>query len=86
MHGLPAWRTGSVATPAQLAQTLTLGFDIIAFVKPLNGSIGHFVVLESYDPFSGVVRLSDPLDASTRFYTLSDLYVRWQWSDAVVIG
>ena len=40
-----AWRVGRPGTPAELCRTLQGGWKLIAFVRPTNGNVGHYIVL-----------------------------------------
>jgi len=83
-YGLQAWRAGRPANPMELAQTLRSGSEIIAFVMPSNGPVGHFVVLKGVDD-RGLVWVADPATGRTEPYPLPMLYQGLRWMDAVVV-
>lgn len=82
--GLQAWQAGRPATPQELYGTLSQGAKIIAFVRPSAGPVGHYIVIEGYDPRTGYLVVADPASGMTFPETLSGLYSRWVWVDSVV--
>ena len=84
-YGFRAWQTGRPGSPQELHQTLMGGWKIIAFVRPTNGAVGHFIVLQGMDQ-TGRVVVSDPWTGQTRHQSLHDLYNGWRWFDTVVVG
>lgn len=84
-YRLRAQRAGRPGSPQELAGTLSNGYRIIAFVRPSNGPVGHYIVLQGIDPFGNVV-VSDPWTGGTNRQPLSALYYQWHWMDSVVVG
>lgn len=84
-YGLKAWQAGYPGTPQQLHNTLSTGWKIIAFVKPINGLIGHYIVLEGVDSYGNIVT-GDPANGLTMTYTPQQIYYAWHWLDSVVVG
>lgn len=81
-----AWQTGRIGTPEELYRTLSSGWKIIAFVRPSNGPVGHYIVLQNINPVTGAVIVSDPWTGRTYKNSLSQLYNGWRWGDSVVVG
>ncbi|NOS75507.1 MAG: hypothetical protein HOP36_13455 [Methyloglobulus sp.] len=84
-YGLRAWQAGYPGSPQQLYSTLTSGWKIIAFVRPFNGPVGHYIVLEGIDS-NGNVIVADPASGITAPYTLQQIYYAWRWGDSVIVG
>lgn len=84
-YGLKAWQAGYPGSPLDLFNTLQTGWKIIAFVRPITGPIGHYIVLEGIDN-NGFIIVSDPYTGLTFPNTLNDLYYRWHWGDSIVVG
>jgi Papain-like cysteine protease AvrRpt2 len=84
-YGLRAWQAGYPGSPQQLYSTLTSGWKIIAFVRPFNGPVGHYIVLEGIDS-NGNVIAADPASGITAPYTLEQIYYAWRWGDSVIVG
>lgn len=84
-YGLRSWRAGRPGTVGELVNTLRSGWKLIAFVRPTQGPVGHYVVLQGLTPRGGVI-LSDPWTGMTTEYSPAQLYQRWRWSDSVVVG
>lgn len=84
-YGLRAWQAGYPGSPQQLYSTLTSGWKIIAFVRPFNGPVGHYIVLEGIDS-NGNVIAADPASGITAPYTLQQIYYAWRWGDSVIVG
>lgn len=85
-YGFRAWRAGRPGSPQELFGALGSGWKLIAFVRPSQGAIGHYIVLEGIDPATGAVVASDPWNGSTLAYSLPQLYAGWRWSDSVIVG
>ena len=85
-YGLTAWQAGRPGSPNELYLTLQTGWKIIAFVRPSDGPVGHYVVLQGIDPRGGGIIVSDPANGRTFSASLEELYYRWRWGDSVVIG
>lgn len=45
-YGFRAWQAGRPGSPQELYGTLNGGWKLIAFVRPSNGAVGHFIVLQ----------------------------------------
>ena len=84
-YGLRAWQVGYPGTPQQLYNTLSTGWKIIAFVKPTNGPVGHYIVLEGIDS-NGNIIAGNPATGLTMAYTLNQIYYAWRWGDSVIVG
>ncbi len=84
-YGLRAWAVGRPASPQELYGSLSSGWKMIAFVRPSNGPVGHYIVLQGMDGFGNVI-VSDPWSGATFQAPLNDLYYRWRWGASVVIG
>lgn len=84
-YGMRAWSVGRPGSPQELMRTLRSGWKIIAFVRPGQGPVGHYIVLEGIDYYGNVIA-GDPWNGQTRSYSLNDLYYRWRWADAVIVG
>lgn len=84
-YGFKAWRTGRPGSPAELWRSLIGGWKIIAFVRPTNGQVGHYIVLQGVDPIGNIV-ISDPATGFTYAAPLNELYFGWRWGDSVVVG
>lgn len=85
-YGFRAWRAGRPGTPQELYGTLSSGWKLIAFVRPSNGAVGHYIVLQGIDPMSGGIIVSDPWTGATYVNSLPQLYQGWRWGDSVVVG
>lgn len=85
-YGFRAWQAGRPGSPQELYSTLTSGWKLIAFVRPSNGAVGHFIVLQGVDPTSGGIIVSDPWTGQTYLNSLQQLYQVWRWGDSVVVG
>lgn len=84
--GLRAWQAGRPGSPQELYSSLASGWKLIAFVRPTNGNIGHFILLQGFDYQTGLIIVSDPATGKTYPMTLNDLYYGWRWVDSVVVG
>ena len=84
-YGLRAWRAGRPGSPQELYGTLSSGWKLIAFVRPTNGPVGHYIVLQENDNLGNIL-VSDPADGSTVLTTPAQLYNGWRWVDSVVVG
>ncbi|MHC8391619.1 papain-like cysteine protease family protein [Pseudomonas sp. MDT2-39-1] len=85
-YGFRAWQAGRPGSPQELLHTLSTGWKIIAFVRPSNGPVGHYIVIQGVDPNTGNVIVSDPWTGATYLNSLPQLYAGWRWSDSVVVG
>lgn len=85
LYGLRAWEAGRPGSPQELYMSLVSGWKLIAFVRPTNGPVGHYIVLQGVDP-SGDIIVSDPATGYTFLNSLSQLYYAWHWSDSIVVG
>jgi len=85
-YSFRAWQAGRVGSPQELFRTLSTGWKLIAFVRPSNGPVGHYIVLQGIDPMSGGIIVSDPWTGATYVNTLQQLYGAWRWGDSVVVG
>ena len=84
-YGLKAWQTGRPGNPQELYNTLMTGWKIIAFVRPSNGPVGHYIVLQGVDYFGNII-VSDPANGYTFPNTPVQLYNAWRWQDSVIVG
>ena len=84
-YGLKARAIHRPASPKELYRTLSSGWKIIAFVRPLNGPVGHFIVLEGISPNRNII-VGDPTTGFTFEETLLNLYNGWNWGGSVVVG
>ena len=84
-YGLKAWAVSQPASADELYGTLSSGWKIIAFVRPLDGPVGHFIVLEGISP-NGNIYVGDPTTGMTFEETLLNLYNGWNWGGSVVVG
>lgn len=84
-YRLRAWQVGRPGTPQELYGTLRGGWKLIAFVRPSNGPVGHFIVLQGVGPNGGII-VSDPWTGQTYEQPAQALYMAWRWGDSVVIG
>lgn len=84
-YGLRSWAVDRPGNPSELYSTLLSGWKLIAFVRPQDGPIGHYIVLEGIDRFGNVV-VSDPATGLSYPSGLNDLYYAWRWSGSVVVG
>ncbi|MDA0146765.1 hypothetical protein GL177_20365 [Vibrio toranzoniae] len=80
-----AWVVNRPASPNELYQTLASGWKLIAFVRPSNGAVGHFIVLQRMNN-SGGIEVSDPWTGQTYVNSLNQLYSQWRWGASVVVG
>jgi hypothetical protein len=85
-YGFRAWEVGRPGSPEELYGTLSNGWKLIAFVRPSNGAVGHYIVLQGIDPMSGGIIVSDPWTGATYLNSLLQLYQAWRWADSVVVG
>jgi Papain-like cysteine protease AvrRpt2 len=85
-YGFNSWQAGRPASPQELYGTLSSGWKLIAFVRPSNGPVGHYIVLQGINPNNGGVIVSDPATGQTATYSLQQLYYGWRWGDSVVVG
>ena len=85
-YGFRAWQAGRPGSPQELYGTLSAGWKLIAFVRPSNGAVGHYIVLQGIDPSSGGIIVSDPATGATYVNSLPQLYGGWRWGDSVVVG
>lgn len=81
-----AWQVGRPGTAQELYNTLMTGWKLIAFVRPSNGPVGHYIVLQGVDPVSGGIVVSDPWTGATNITPAVQLYAQWRWGDSVVVG
>ena len=58
-YGFRAWQAGRPGSPQELYGSLHEGWKLIAFVRPSNGAVGHFIVLQGVDSRSGGIIVSD---------------------------
>lgn len=84
-YGFSAWRAGRPGTPEELYTLLTSGWKLIAFVRPTNSSIAHFIVLQGADMYGNII-VSDPAFGLTVKNSLNDLYFSWKWEDSIIVG
>jgi hypothetical protein len=84
-YGLKAWQTGRPGNPQELYNALMTGWKIIAFVRPSNGPVGHYIVLQGVDYFGNII-VSDPANGYTFPNTPVQLYNAWRWQDSVIVG
>jgi Papain-like cysteine protease AvrRpt2 len=84
-YGLRSWQVGRPGSPQELYNTLSSGWKLIAFVRPSNGAVGHFIVLQGIDR-SGAIIVSDPATGMTYRNSSQQLYHAWRWKDSVVVG
>lgn len=84
-YGLRAWQAGRPGSPQELYGSLMAGWKLIAFVRPSNGPVGHYIVLQGVDPMGNII-VSDPATGMTYPNSPQQLYFAWRWSDAVVVG
>lgn len=85
-YGFRSWQAGRPGSPQELYGTLMNGWKLIAFVRPSNGPVGHFIVLQGIDPGTGDIIVSDPWTGATYVNTLEQLYYAWRWGDSVIVG
>ena len=85
-YGFRAWQAGRPGSPQELYGTLRNGWKLIAFVRPSNGPVGHFIVLQGIDPRTGGIIVSDPWIGETQLNSLQQLYNGWRWGDSVIVG
>jgi len=84
-YGLRSWQAGRPGSPDELYNSLSNGWKLIAFVRPSSGPVGHYIVLQGFDPYGNII-VSDPWTGQTAVYPLNDLYYRWRWGDSVMVG
>lgn len=84
--GFRAWQAGRPGSPQELYGTLTSGWKLIAFVRPSNGPVGHYIVLQGIDPATGGIIVSDPANGATYLNSMMQLYQSWRWDDSIVVG
>lgn len=82
-YGLPSYIVGRPGSPQELSRTLESGWRVIAFVRPTDGPVGHYIVLHRSD--SRTVVVSDPWTGRTDRIALNALYYGWKWFSSVVI-
>jgi hypothetical protein len=85
-YGFRSWQAGRPGSPQELYGSLSGGWKMIAFVRPSNGAVGHFIVLQGIDPRSGGVIVSDPWTGATYVNSIQQLYGGWRWGDSVIVG
>ena len=68
----------------ELINTLSSGYKIIALAYPSGGAVGHFIVLEGTDGRG--VWVADPATGKTQYTPIADLYIRWHWTQSIVVG
>ncbi len=85
-YGFRSWQAGRPGSPQELYGSLSDGWKLIAFVRPSNGAVGHFIVLEGIDPISGGIIVSDPWTGRTNINSVQQLYNGWKWGDSVIVG
>ncbi|NVJ51370.1 MAG: hypothetical protein HWE13_12445 [Gammaproteobacteria bacterium] len=85
-YGFRAWRAGRPGSPQELYQSLASGWKLIAFVRPSNGPVGHFIVIQGIDPYTQGIIISDPWTGQTYVSHPNQLYNSWRWGDSVVVG
>lgn len=85
-YGFRAWQAGYPGSPVDLYNTLNSGWKLIALARPSGGPVGHFIVLQGIDPFTGGVVVSDPANGMTYQSPIETLYANWHWEDSVVVG
>lgn len=81
-----SWQAGRPGSPQELYGTLSNGWKLIAFVRPTNGAVGHFIVLQGIDHRSGGIVVSDPWTGATYVNSVQQLYNGWRWGDSVIVG
>lgn len=84
--GLRSWVVNRPASPQELFNTLRSGWKLIAFVRPSNGPVGHFIVLQGFNPQNRSIIVSDPYTGRTYANSLNQLYYNWRWGASVVVG
>lgn len=85
-YGFRAWEVRRPGSPQELYDTLKSGWKIIALAKPSNNEVGHYIVLEGMSPDGSAIIVADPLDGSTRYNSLQQLYYGWRWVSSIVVG
>lgn len=85
-YNFRSWQAGYPGSPQELYGTLRDGWKIIAFVRPSNGAVGHFIVLQGIDPQSGGIIVSDPWTGATYVNSMQQLYYSWRWGDSAIVG
>ena len=85
-YGFRAWQAGRPGTVQELYGSLAGGWKLIAFVRPTNGPVGHFIVVEGIEPVYGGIIVSDPWTGVTQPIMPAVLYQMWRWGDSVVVG
>jgi ABC-type bacteriocin/lantibiotic exporter with double-glycine peptidase domain len=83
-YGLDAQEAGRPGTPQELYRVLSQGEQVIAFIKPNGGVMGHFVVFEGMDR-DGRVTVADPWSGRTFVAPIGTVY-GWNWRDTVVVS
>ena len=84
-YGLRSWQAGRPGSPQELYGSLNSGWKIIAFVRPSDGPVGHYIVLQGTDYYGNII-VSDPCTGQTFVSSPHDLYYRWRWGDSVLVG
>jgi hypothetical protein len=84
-YGFRSWQAGRPGSPQELYGSLNDGWKLIAFVRPSNGAVGHFIVLQGVHQSGGII-VSDPWTGQTNVNSLQQLYQGWRWGDSVVVG
>jgi len=84
-YGLKAGQAQRPGSPQELYNTLMSSWKIVAFVKPQNGPIGHYIVLQGIDYYGNII-VSDPATGYTFPNSPHQLYDSWHWVDSVVVG
>ena len=85
-YGLNSWQAGRPGTPQELYSSLSSGWKLVAFARPSNGPVGHYIILQGFDHRTGAVIVSDPWTGITYPSSLDELYNGWRWSDSIIIG
>lgn len=85
-YGFRAWNAGRPGSPQELYDSLNDGWKLIAFARPSNGPVGHFIVLQGVHHRTGGIIVSDPWTGYTYVNSLQELYQGWRWGDSVVVG
>jgi hypothetical protein len=83
--GRRAWVGGTPQSPQELYRALASGWKLIAFVNPMGGAVGHFVVVEGALP-NGALVVADPLTGSTNAIPPAALFQLYHWFATVVVG
>lgn len=84
--GVPAQGGMRALTAQELLNVLLSRRVVIAFVMPTNGPVGHYIVIEGFDPNMNALIVADPATGLTRYQTIQDLYFGWRWMATVIAG